>query len=114
MQIDERPLHGVQRAIRRTQVFDRQKLAPMQRRDELDARVHGAVPQPALSVRLRENHGAGAAVALRAPFLRAHPPLVAAQVLKHRERGGYVVKRPLLVAQHEPDRVSHQLPRYVE
>jgi epoxyqueuosine reductase len=81
--IDHRLLHGMQRAVRRLQALDRDQLAPVERRDRLDAGIDRAMDEPATVARLRDDHGAGAAIALRAALLGAAAPLGAAQPFEH-------------------------------
>ena len=95
----------------RLQVLDRRELPAVQHRHELDAGIDRAMLQPALAVRLGEHHRAGAAIAFRAAFLRAHAPLVPAEIFEHRQRRRHAVERALLVAQQEADLARHQLPR---
>jgi hypothetical protein len=77
----QRFLHRVQAAILLLQVFHGEHGLAVQRRDELDARVHVAHFQFAVDQR-SYHHGAGATVAFRAAFLGAGAVVVFAQVLQ--------------------------------
>ena len=104
--LDQRLLHGVQRAILLRQVFDGEQGLAVQRGGELDAGIHGPHLQFAVFER-SEHDGAGAAVAFGAAFLGAGAVQVLAQVLQDGLRRRDVVHFMDGAAVEKSDRCGH-------
>ena len=84
--VDERLLHGMQRAGQ-SQVLHRHDVGRVERSDEADAGIDGLVAEIAVD-EPPDEHRAGAAVALRAAFLRAGQALLEPQMVEQRRARG--------------------------
>ena len=107
MVVHHRLLHRVQPFLR--QILDGDQLPAVQRRQQLDASVEGAVAD-AIAIEIADHDRAGPAIAFRATLLGAGAALRTQPVEDRQLRieiGG--LDQPL--AQQESDRAGHQLPR---
>jgi len=113
MLVDHGSLHRMQ-AVALRQALDRHQRLAMQHGQELDAGVDRPpddAPFPIGALRLADQDGARAAVALGAPLLGPGPAQRAAQVLQ--QSGCRIGSAHLLrfAVEQETDHLAHQLPR---
>jgi hypothetical protein len=105
MVLEHRLLHWMQRPIGRRKMLDRHHMAGIKARRKADAGIDRLVDQP-ISAEPPHQHGAGAAIALSAPFLGAAQALAEPQVIEQRLRRQHIGKRDLLVIEDEADGVA--------
>ena len=108
--VDHRLLDRVQPSVGALEVLDGEQLAAVQGRHELNAGVDGAVVEPR-TIRLGDDHGAGTAVALVAPFLGPRPASCQPQPVEHRLGRVDPVELDQLVAEEEADLIAHGIHR---
>ena len=107
IEIDQRPLHRVQRAVRPGEMLDGENLAAVQAAYELDAAIDRLIAQAPIEG-AHANHRAGAAVAFVAAFLGASQPGLQAQIIEQGHAGVDVGQHDRLGAQEKAD-VRHLL-----
>ena len=69
MRIDQRTLHGMERAVRAGEVFDCHDLGAVDHAEQQDAAIDGLVDDASAPVGAAHRDGTGTAVPLRAAFL---------------------------------------------
>ena len=106
MGIDHRLLHRVQLAVVAAQMLDGRDAAALEHRQQENAGVDGAVAHLA-AAQLADHHGAGAAIAFRAPFLGARQPLGLAQIVEEGRGGRNVPQRLQPSIENERNAVAH-------
>ena len=103
--VDHRLLQRMQLAAC-GQVLDRDELRAVELAQEQDAGVERLVGEPA-ATEPRQRDGAGAAIALRAAFLRPLRPHFLAQPVEDRRAGGESVERHLAATEVKAQRIAH-------
>ncbi len=102
--LDHGLLHRVQPGAAPVETLHGNQLLAVQRRQELDAGIHGFERElVASAAKFGEHHGARAAIAFRATLFRSRPTQVLAQELQHRACRVDVVQLHDLTVEHETD-----------
>jgi hypothetical protein len=102
--LGQQVLHRMRRAVGAAQSLHRTDRHPMQ----LAEHRQTGIDRRAVALRLFQHHGAGAAIAFRAAFLRAGQRRRAAQPVQQRHGGGGAGRQGHRRAvQHEHDAIGH-------
>src|SRR5690606_9567471 len=105
--------YRMQAAVRPFQVFDGDNMAAVERGEEADAGIDALIDEVAAG-KPADEHGAGAAVAFCAPFLRAGQTALETQIVEQRAVRPHVGEGDPGAVQEEADFAAdggHQLPR---